>query len=138
MENKFCKNCGKEILFENYKHRNTIYKSRFFYVKYCSKECEKDYVARHRKPYKLAKTEHNEKVLEVNEFVKGDIVHTVHGSYFEDIKKGNDSYEVQMLSKCVLLAKSKKWNKIISTYWLLVFLMMFTKFMTRYMFMIWI
>lgn len=137
MEDKKCKKCGKIIRFSEYIYKGTSYESRFSFLKYCSRECRVPVI--NRPPYKLAKNEHNEKVLEINNLINGEIIHTVNGGekkYFEDIRKDDICFEVQMLHKASinkdkpgdilkdniiydienmakhpLIIKSKKWDK---------------------------
>lgn len=113
---KICRQCGMLFNYEDYKYKDTVYSWRWNNKKYCSTKCEQLYNKIHKKkPYKLAETEHNDNLIKVNELILGEIVYTTSGpnkgGYFEDINKENNSYELQMLDKCPLLAKARKWNK---------------------------
>lgn len=110
---KICKQCKKIFEFENYKYKNSPYGLMAWKnKKYCSLECEQLYnKTNHKKPYKLAETEHNEKLLEINKIINGEIVHNTGRGYFEDILKGKESYELQMVNKCPLLSKARRWDK---------------------------
>lgn len=115
---KICRQCGKLFNYEDYKYKDTIYSWRWNKKMYCSTECEHLYNRIKQKknnPYKLAETEHNNGLVKINEFIHGEIVHqdsgSTSGGYFADIIKDDKYYELQMLSKCPLLVKARKWNK---------------------------
>jgi hypothetical protein len=114
---KTCRHCGVLFTFEEYKYKDNPYAvPSWNRKKYCSTKCEQTYNSiSHKKPYKLSETEHNEKLIEINKIIDGEIVHTICGAssgyYFEDIIKDNNSYELQMMQRHVLLSKARKWNK---------------------------
>lgn len=94
---KHCLNCGKGLIPPE--TTNSYLKSNFRLKKFCDEQCRLDYNNKlKKKKYVLKETEHNNKLKELNDLIKGEIwfVKGKKDSYNPDLTKENAEYELEI------------------------------------------
>jgi len=109
-----CLLCKKRVYFKDYKAKHEAegyFNIRWWAVKkYCSYNCLMVSVAKRNKgAYKLKKSEHNDKVIKLNEILKGKIVYAqcLQKHTNPDIIKGDDYIELELFNQYDKLSKGK-------------------------------
>lgn len=110
---KKCLNCGKQLIFPKFTANNYL-KSNFRLKKFCNEACRiKLNNRKKKKSYILKETEHNNKLKELNNLIKGKMV-VAKGrkdSYYPDIIKDNVDYELEIFRRIVHLKnKVERWD----------------------------
>ncbi len=94
---KYCLSCGKELIIP--KTTNQYLISNFRLKKFCNEECRLKYNnTLKRNKYILKETEHNLKLKELNQLIKGNL-HFTKGKkdfYNPDLIKENIDYELEL------------------------------------------
>ncbi len=109
VDEKICNYCKKTFYKTIYMTRTNSSNSSWNKKKYCSYKCCEDNNKKEFR-YELKKTEHDTKVKLLNGIIKGEIVFVKGRGYFEDIRKEDVCFELQMMSKSPLINKSLKWD----------------------------
>jgi hypothetical protein len=98
-----CKNCNKDILFDETRKDNIYYIKMFPRKKYCNELCMKEYIKKiNLKKLQLPINEHNINVKIINNIIHGEIMlykNKCAPGNNPDIIKDNRCIEIEMFSK---------------------------------------
>jgi len=110
---KKCLNCNEEIIIPE--TTNNYLKSNFRFKKFCNDGCRIAFNNKNNKKiYVLKESEHNDKLKELNNLIKGNIVFArgQREGYYPDLTKEDTDYEFEIFRNMVKMKKkAKNWEK---------------------------